>query len=219
MKKENKMRYHHIGIPTKVSKKGEQYIPEYKLYFCSCDKNEYGIEWMRYEDDCKFPEILKTKPHIAFEVDDVYEAVKGKKILVEPNSPAEGIVIAYIEEDGVPIEFLHINKAIAYCGLNCLDCEAYIATMKNDDKLRAKVAANWAQQYNAPVTAADINCTGCRSDGPKVYYCSNLCEIRKCARAKKLDDCSVCQEFPCANLREILQHAPQAKQNLLSRLG
>ena len=33
-----------------------------------------------------------------------------------------------------------VNKYIAYCGLNCEACEARIATVNNDDKLRAKVA-------------------------------------------------------------------------------
>jgi len=37
-----------------------------------------GIEWIRYED-CSLPEIVRKVPHIAFEVDDINEAIKGKK--------------------------------------------------------------------------------------------------------------------------------------------
>lgn len=29
---------------------------------------------------------------------------------------------------------------IAYCGLNCEECKAYIATVNDDDELREKVA-------------------------------------------------------------------------------
>jgi hypothetical protein len=65
---------------------------------------------MRYEEGCPLPEIVKTMPHIAFEVDDVYEAIKGKKIIIEPNSPSNGIMVAFIEENGVPIEFIQIDK-------------------------------------------------------------------------------------------------------------
>ena len=32
---------------------------------------------------------------------------------------------------------------IGYCGLDCAQCEAFIATQNNDDALRAKVAAEW----------------------------------------------------------------------------
>ena len=65
---------------------------------------------MRYEKDCQLPEIVKTMPHIAFEVDDIYEAIKGKKVIIKPNSPSEGIIVAFIEENGAPIEFIQIEK-------------------------------------------------------------------------------------------------------------
>jgi hypothetical protein len=104
-----KLRYHHIGIPAKKPIEGEVYLKEYKVFHFGYDKSEYGIEWMRYEDDCPLPEIVKTLPHIAFEVDDVYEAIKEKKVLIEPNSPSEGNVVAFIEENGAPIEFIQVN--------------------------------------------------------------------------------------------------------------
>ena len=65
---------------------------------------------MRYENDCELPEIVKTLPHIAFEVDDIHEAIKGRKVIIEPNSPSEGNIVAFIEENGIPIEFIQINK-------------------------------------------------------------------------------------------------------------
>ena len=65
---------------------------------------------MRYEDDCALPEIVKTVPHVAFEVDNVYESIKGKKVLIEPNSPSEGNIVAFIEENGAPIEFIQIRQ-------------------------------------------------------------------------------------------------------------
>ena len=35
-----------------------------------------------------------------------------------------------------------MNKMIACCGINCETCEARLATMKNDDKMRVEVAKN-----------------------------------------------------------------------------
>ncbi len=102
----SKYKYHHLGIPTKKRLKDEVYLKEYKLYHSGFEDSEFGIEWMRYEEDCPLPEKIKTVPHIAFEVENVYEAIKGKKVLINPNSPSEGVVVAFIEENGVPIEFI-----------------------------------------------------------------------------------------------------------------
>ena len=110
MNKKLELKYHHLGIPTEKSILGEAYLKEYKLYHYGYENSEYGIEWMRYEKDCPLPEIVKTIPHVAFEVDDVYEAIKGKKVSIEPNSPSEGTIVAFIEENGAPIEFIQIEK-------------------------------------------------------------------------------------------------------------
>lgn len=104
------LKYHHIGVPTKEHKRGEEYLPEYKLYHSGFESSEFGIEWMFYEEECTLPEIVKTMPHIAFEVHDINEAIKGKKIIIEPNSPSDGVVVAFIEENGLPIEFMQIDK-------------------------------------------------------------------------------------------------------------
>ncbi|MBI5475620.1 MAG: hypothetical protein HY964_02655 [Ignavibacteriales bacterium] len=101
-----KYKYHHIGIPTTKPIKGEEYLKDYKVYHYGFENSEFGIEWMRYEKDCDLPEIVKTLPHVAFEVDDIYEAIKGKKVIIQPNSPSEGNVVAFIEENGAPIEFI-----------------------------------------------------------------------------------------------------------------
>ena len=105
-----KYKYHHLGIPTNKSIEGEKYLKDYKIYHCGYENSEFGIEWMRYEHDCPMPEIVKTIPHIAFEVDDIYAAIKGKKVIIEPNSPSAGNIVAFIEENGAPIEFIQIAK-------------------------------------------------------------------------------------------------------------
>lgn len=109
MKKES-LRYHHIGIPTKTQMPGEAYLKEYRLYHSGYEQSEFGIEWMRYEKDCPLPEIVKTIPHVAFEVDDIHEAIRGRRLIIEPNSPSEGNVVAFIEENGVPIELIQAKK-------------------------------------------------------------------------------------------------------------
>jgi hypothetical protein len=103
-------KYHHLGIPTNIPVEGEKYLADYKVWHCGYEESEFGIEWMRYEADCLLPEIVKTVPHVAFEVDDIQAAIQGKKLIIEPNSPSDGVVVAFIEENGAPVEFIQVLK-------------------------------------------------------------------------------------------------------------
>ena len=83
-----------------------------------------------------------------------------------------------------------MKQLIACCGLDCEGCDARIATVGNDNELREKTARKWSEMNNAPeITAATINCMGCRADGAKFAYCSDYCEIRKCVNKKRLNTC------------------------------
>ncbi len=111
------MKYHHIGIPTTKQLAGEIYLPHLKMYVSGYGRNAYGVEWMRFESDANFPYLVKTVPHVAFEVESISEAVQGKKVIIEPNSPSPGVVVAFIEDNGAPIEFLQIDRSIAEEGI------------------------------------------------------------------------------------------------------
>jgi len=102
-------RYHHLGIPTKSERDGETYLPHLKMYVSGFERSEYGVEWMRFDDDCPLPQLVRTVPHVAFEVDNLEEELEGKNVLIAPNSPSPGVVVAFIEEDGAPIEFLQVD--------------------------------------------------------------------------------------------------------------
>lgn len=103
------MRYHHIGIPTAEPRQGEVYLEGYGVWVTSCDANPYGIEWLRFGPECTLPELVKTQPHIAFEVEDLEQALLGKEVIIEPNSPSAGVRVAFIVHDGAPVEFLEIE--------------------------------------------------------------------------------------------------------------
>ena len=103
------MIYHHIGIPTNVRRLNEEYLEQYKMYVSGFETSPYGVEWMRFEPDSPLPEIVKTVPHVAFEVDDLEAAIAGQQILIEPNSPSPGVRVAFILHDGAPIEFLELG--------------------------------------------------------------------------------------------------------------
>jgi hypothetical protein len=100
------VRYHHIGIPTKEQREGETYLPDFKAYCTDHSANPFGIQWMRYEAGCPLPLVVQTVPHLAFQVDDLEEALAGHELLIEPNSPSRGVVVAFVLSEGAPVEFL-----------------------------------------------------------------------------------------------------------------
>ena len=104
-------KYHHVGIPTKIPRKNETYLEEFKVYVSGYETSSYGVEWMRFETDSPLPELVKTVPHVAFEVDDLEAEIQNKEVLIAPNSPSEGITVAFIIDNGAPIEFIEVKKA------------------------------------------------------------------------------------------------------------
>jgi hypothetical protein len=50
---------------------------------------------------------------IAFAVDDLDEALKGREILIAPTEPAVGVRVAFILDDGAPVELLEFHAAKA----------------------------------------------------------------------------------------------------------
>ena len=84
-----------------------------RAYKCHCtdhEANAFGIQWMRYEPGCSLPDLVKTVPHVAFEVDDLESELVGKKVIIEPNSPSAGVLVAFIVCQGAPVEFLQFTK-------------------------------------------------------------------------------------------------------------
>lgn len=108
-----------------------------------------------------------------------------------------------------------MNDLIAYCGLDCGKCEAYIATMNDDDGLRRKVAAEWSELNGVEITPEMINCTGCRRDGIKTVYCDSLCPIRKCAVGKNYLTCGDCENLEnCDKVNVVIGNNAEALHNL-----
>ena len=88
---------------------GEMHLHQLGVHVCGFQTSPYGIEWMRFDPHCPVPEIVKTVPHLAFAVDNLDAALEGKQILIAPNSPSRGVRVAFILDDGAPIELLEFD--------------------------------------------------------------------------------------------------------------
>jgi flavodoxin len=103
---------------------------------------------------------------------------------------------------------------VSYCGLNCEECEAFVATKNNDGPLKEKVAKNWSKLYGIKVEPKDISCAGCKSSEKKDKYCESMCKIRKCCQQKEIETCAHCEAFACEYLQEVFDYSLDAKKTL-----
>ena len=102
-------RYHHLGIPTSVPHPQERYLKHLKIFVRGFDTSPFGVEWMRFDPDCEIHELIKQVPHVAFEVDDIEQAIGGFKVIYPISSPSEGVRSAMIVHDGAPIELIEFS--------------------------------------------------------------------------------------------------------------
>jgi hypothetical protein len=104
------LRFHHLGIPTSQSRPGERYVPEFGMHVSGYETSPFRIEWMRFDEDSPLPDLVQQVPHVALEVDDLEAAIDGREILIEPNSPAPGVTVAFVVDDGAPVELMQIDS-------------------------------------------------------------------------------------------------------------
>lgn len=110
-----------------------------------------------------------------------------------------------------------MKKLIAFCGLDCENCEARIATLNNDNALRQKVAKLWSEMNEVEIAPEMINCEGCRADGVKTPFCDSLCPIRQCALGKGCETCGDCSAIDdCQTVGMVISNNADALNNLKS---
>jgi hypothetical protein len=105
-----------------------------------------------------------------------------------------------------------MERIVAYCGLVCTDCEAYLATQANDLAALEEMVARAREQLNAPhLTIESATCDGCLTDdGRKCGYCFE-CEIRACGVARGVANCGYCPDYACEKLTGFFSRAPHAR--------
>ncbi len=103
---------------------------------------------------------------------------------------------------------------IAFCGIECTACPAYIATRNNDPEGREKISRRWSLDFKLKLTSEDVLCDGCLHLGKRLCSHCMVCKIRKCAIKKKVKNCAYCREFPCGELQTFWEAVPDARVRL-----
>ncbi|ANI90204.1 hypothetical protein A9P82_13450 [Arachidicoccus ginsenosidimutans] len=104
-------RYHHLGIPTDIIRPHERYSDNFKMY-TSDNNGDFRVQFHRFEKDSPLHPIIKNNPHIALQVDNLEEAIKGREILLGPYEPIEGYKVAIINDGGLPVELIETDLSI-----------------------------------------------------------------------------------------------------------
>ncbi len=93
-----------------------------------------------------------------------------------------------------------LRDKIAYCGLDCSKCGAYVAKLTDDDLLRRKTAKSWSSS-GFSVSPNEINCEGCKSSGGYHFkHCAD-CSVRACGIKRGVETCAHCSDYPCEKLQ------------------
>ena len=105
-------------------------------------------------------------------------------------------------------------ETIAYCGIVCTECPAYLATQRDSDEDRARVAETWSEEYNSDIKPEQINCDGCLPGHSRYFSHCAKCDIRACGMAKGVDNCAFCEDYACDKLVRFFGYVPVAKSKL-----
>ncbi len=107
-----------------------------------------------------------------------------------------------------------MDKKIAFCGIDCSECEAYIATQNNDDEVIKELAKKWSVEFQSEIEPSDIYCDGCTSNGPRLMSYCNVCNVRLCGIDKEVENCAYCVDYACPTLEDHFSMSSICKEKL-----
>ncbi|MBV5314252.1 MAG: DUF3795 domain-containing protein [Prolixibacteraceae bacterium] len=104
------------------------------------------------------------------------------------------------------------NKDLAaVCGLYCGACGIYLATREDDTERILQYAVVLNQTFDETL------CDGCGA-ARKSLHCTKMCTFIDCKKAKSVDFCAACNEFPCQVLIEFQTKMPHRLEILESQI-
>jgi hypothetical protein len=94
----------------------------------------------------------------------------------------------------------------APCGLACFLCELY------KDNLTDEFAQLLQTRFG--VSKEEAACAGCRQQDGKHFHLPEGCATLDCVKAKGVELCSDCQDFPCSLLAPTADQADKYPHNI-----
>lgn len=94
--------------------------------------------------------------------------------------------------------YYRYRSNICYCGHDCAKCVTYIASKKNDDRLRAQAQHFYKTAFGLEIPFEQLVCEGGRSG--KVLALCKECPFVKCCIKHTVASCDACPEYPCKDI-------------------
>ena len=108
-----------------------------------------------------------------------------------------------------------MDKMVAYCGITCSGCEAYVATQANDRAALESVAKHWEKEYAAQgLTVEAVTCDGCTANGGRLCWHAPQCDIRMCGMERGVETCGHCADYACEKLDGLFGAGSEQRQTL-----
>jgi len=98
------------------------------------------------------------------------------------------------------------KKLVAPCGLACFLCDIH------EDNLTDEMAELIHRKLGVPRDKAA--CKGCRQQDGKHFHLPNGCATLDCVKARGVEMCSDCDEFPCLLLAPVADQAAKYPHNI-----
>ena len=99
-------KFHHFGVPTKRKIEGAAYMEGAKVHVTDPEKHPFKVEYVRFEAGNPFPKEVQTRSHAAFLVDNLDEALAGKKVIFPAVNASPTLRIAFILDGDAVIELM-----------------------------------------------------------------------------------------------------------------
>ena len=97
------------------------------------------------------------------------------------------------------------KELTAPCGMDCFNCPVYV------DNITTVV--KYVLALRLRLSPRNIPCTGCRKQqGCRLHW--NTCETLDCVKAKGIEFCFECAEFPCSRLQPAADGAAKYPHNM-----
>ena len=98
--------YMHVGIPV-LNKKPNMIYNEWGKFWVneSVEDYDYKIEYLKFEEGTRFPEILSKQPHVAYRVDAIEPYInESDRVIFGPERLNENVRLAFVIKDDAIIE-------------------------------------------------------------------------------------------------------------------
>ena len=101
-----KMEFDHIGLITEEKRAGEVWVEKTKVWVTDYKTHPFRVEWLRFREDTPVKGAVRHKPHIAYRVEDIKEASRDLKVLLEPFDVGFAVVAFFETPDGAVVELM-----------------------------------------------------------------------------------------------------------------